>query len=131
MACTQFGDLLESRREFLKLAAAPQALDCTQLFVRGTARPDEVGMVGIREAVGAGSSRGHYCTLFEEEHGLRCAGKGQHVGDRLQSLRVGDRVPAAIEHAELDPLLTRELRQKRRPFHAGASDLEMWGARAA
>ncbi len=99
--------------------------------MRGTARADEVGVVGVGEPVCARSSIGHDGALFEEQDRLARAGEGEDVGDRLESFGVGDCVPAAVEDAESHSLFGSDPREKLGSVGAGAADLEMWCARAA
>ena len=51
MPFSELGDLLESSRELGQLAASSKSLYCSELVVRGTARPNQVGVVGVCEAI--------------------------------------------------------------------------------
>ena len=62
---SQFRDLLQRQRQLLELTGVTQDLDGPQLFVGGTARADEICMVGVREPVGARLRRRHDGSLFE------------------------------------------------------------------
>ena len=72
-----------------------------ELRMRGAARPHEVRVVGVREPVRVGARRRHDGALLEHEHDLGRARGDEGVRDRLRPLRVGDRVPRALEHVQL------------------------------
>jgi hypothetical protein len=127
----ELGDFLETRRKLCQLAAPAQALDCSQLVVRGSARPHEVRVVGIRQAVGPRARGGHNCALFEQQDGPACAGERERVGDRLDSLGVGDGVAAAIEYAESHSFLLGDTCDELCAFDAGGAQLEVRRAWAA
>jgi hypothetical protein len=131
MACAQLGDLLQARRQPVELTAATQVFHRAELFVRGTAGPDQVGVVGVGKTIGTRASCREHGTFLEEAHGLRSAGEGEDIGDRFESLRICDRVTPAIEYGELDSLLTHKARQELGPFGTRAPNLEMRGARPA
>ena len=59
------------------------------------------------------------------------AGKGEDVGDRLESFCVGDCVPAAVEDAEAHSFFVCDAREELGAVGARAADLEMRCARAA
>jgi hypothetical protein len=48
----ELGDFLQSRRQPRQFTTPTQSLDGLQLIVCRPARPDEVGVVGIRQAIG-------------------------------------------------------------------------------
>jgi hypothetical protein len=125
VSLSQLGDLLKSCREPRQLAAPAQPFHGSQLVVRGSARPDEVRMVGIREAIGPRARGRHDRALFEEQDSPARAGKCECVRDRLESLRVGDGVPSAVEDSEAHSFLVRDARQKVGAFGSGAADLEV------
>jgi hypothetical protein len=127
----QLGDLLESRREPCQLAASAQALHGLELLVRGPAGPNEICMVGIRQAIRPGARGGHDCAFFEKQNGRVCAGERECVCDRFDSFRIGDSVTPAIEHPQVDSLLIRNTRDELGSFELRTPDLEMWRARAA
>jgi hypothetical protein len=131
MARSKLRDLLQSKRELLELTAPTQARHCKQLFVCGTAGPDEVGMVSVREAIGAGARCGNDRTLLEEEHCLRRTGEHEDIGNRFQSLRVCHSVASAVEHAQLDTFLTRYACEELGPFGSGGAYFQVRRARAA
>jgi hypothetical protein len=62
---SQFRDLLQRQRQLLELTGVTQDLDGPQLIVGGTARADEICVVGVREPVGARLRRRHDGSLFE------------------------------------------------------------------
>ena len=48
---SELGDLLKSSRELGQLAASAKSLYRSELVVCGTARPDEIRVVGVRQAI--------------------------------------------------------------------------------
>ena len=126
--------MIESEgRDFLELG--PQAVepsrgderpDCKDLLVRGSARADEIGVVGVRLTVGARARRGDDRVLVEREHDVARACLGEHVRDRLAPFRVRDRVPPAVEDRE-----RHERREELRALERRGPDLEVRRARAA
>jgi hypothetical protein len=122
---TQLCNLLKARRQLRELSAPAQTVHRTKLLVRRSARPHEIGVVGVRKAVGAGASASHDGALLEDEHSLACAGQREDVRDRLHPLRVCDRVPFAVEDAEAPALLRRDPSDERCALSPGASDLEV------
>jgi hypothetical protein len=125
MSLTQLCNFLEARRQLRELPAPAQTVHRAELLVRRSARPHEIGVVGVGKAVGAGASTSHDGALFEEEHSLARAGKREDVRDRLHPLRVCDRVPFAVEDAEVPALLRRDPCDERCALSPGASDLEV------
>ena len=97
MSLSELGDLLQSSREFGQLAASAKSLYRSELVVCGTARPDEVRVVGVRQAIRPLARSRHDRALFEEQDGAARTGKRECVGDRFDSLRVGDGMPPAVE----------------------------------
>ncbi len=130
MALAQLRNLLESRGQLCKLAAPAQTLDRAQLVMRGTTGAHEVRVIGICEAICARARRGHDGALLEEQDGLIGTCQREHVGDRLQALRVRDRVTTAIQDSELHVLLGRQASQERSTLRLGRTDLQMGRARA-
>lgn len=131
MTFAQLGDFLQAFGQFRELAALPEPLDSPELIVCRPTGPYEVGMVGVRKPVRAGTGCGDHGSFLEQEHRLVRTGEGQQVCDRLHSLRIGDDVPAAVEDAEMRALFCCDAREKRGAVRARASDLEVWRARPA
>jgi hypothetical protein len=121
----ELGDLLKSRREARQLAASTKPFHGLQLFVRGTARPDQVRVVRIRQAIGPGARGRHDGALFEEQHGPVRPGEGECVRDRLDPFRVRDSVPASVENSEAHSFVTCDAREEVGAFGPRAADLEM------
>src|SRR5215203_3920734 len=71
-------DLVQSVREALECSRALKRPDGLELRLRGAARADEVGVVGVRKAVRLRPRRGDDRALFEGEHGVARAGERQH-----------------------------------------------------
>ena len=88
-------------------------------------------MVGVREAVRVGARRREHRLLLEREHEVDRAGRDEHVGDRLGSLRVGDRVRAALVDAELAAEPRGDGGEEARAVDLGRPDLEVRVSRAA
>jgi hypothetical protein len=108
VSLAELGDFLESSGELCQLAGPPQSLYGPQLVVRCSARPDQVCMVGIRQAIGPRARGRHDGALLEEQDGSACARECECVRDRFDALRVRDGVPVAIEHTEAYSFLVRE-----------------------
>jgi hypothetical protein len=125
VSLSELGDLLKSRWELGQLAASAKSLDCSELVVRGAARPDQVRVVGVRQAICPWARGRHDGALFEEQDGAAGAGKRECVGDRLDSLRVGDGVASAVEDAKAHSFLIGDAREEFGAVDLGAADLEM------
>jgi hypothetical protein len=127
----ELGDLLKSRGESRQLAAPTQSLHGLQLVVCGSARPDQVRVVGIRQAIGP-RARGRYDrAFFEEQHGPTRAGKGECARDRFYSFRVGDSVPPAVEDSEAHSFLVCDACEEVGALGPGAADLKVRGSGTA
>jgi len=131
VSLSELGDLLKSRRQPRQFTTPTQSLDGLQLVVRSSARPNEVRVVGIRQAIGARPGRRHDRPLFEQQHCPARAGKGKCVGDRLDSLCVRDSVPPAVEDSKADSFLGCDAREKVGSLGPCAADLEVRGTLAA
>jgi hypothetical protein len=121
----QLGYFLKSRRELRQLAAPAKSLYGSQLVVCGTARPDEIRVVGIRQPVCARARGRHDRALFEEQDRAAGARKRECVGDGLDSLRVGDGMPSTIEDAEAHSFVAGDSREEVGTVDPCAADLEM------
>ena len=53
MTFTKLADLAQAVGQLREVTRVAETLDGAQLLVRGAARSDEVGVVGVREAIGA------------------------------------------------------------------------------
>jgi hypothetical protein len=71
----QLGDLLESSGEVRQLAAPTQSLDCTQLIMRRSARPDQVRVIRIRQAIGPRTRGRDDRAFLEQQDGPARTGK--------------------------------------------------------
>jgi hypothetical protein len=131
VALAELGDLLESRGEPGQLTASSQSLYGLQLIVRRSARPNEVRVIGICEAVGARARGRHHRPLLEEQDRPAGAGKRKGVRDRFDALCVRDGVPSAVEDAEPHSFLVCDAREELGAFGSRAADLEVWGTWAA
>jgi hypothetical protein len=127
----QLCDLLEARWQLRELPAPAEAAYCTQLLVSSAARPHEIGVVGVRQAVGAGTGTGHDGALLEDQDRAARAGKRQDVGDGLHPLCIRHRMSLALEHAEAAPFFSCEPGDERRALGSRAPDLEVRRARTA
>ncbi len=105
MTLAELGDLLQALRQLPELAASAQALDGAKLIVGRAAGPNEIRVIGVRKSVGARSRRGHHGSFLEEDDRLVCSGKREDVRDRLESLRVRHRMPAAVQNSKPDSFL--------------------------
>jgi hypothetical protein len=128
MPLTQLCNFLKARRQLRELPAPAQTVHRAELLVRRPARPHEVGVVGVRKAVGAGARAGHDGALLEDEYRLARAGQREDVRDRLHPLCVCDPVPFAVEHAEAPALLRRDPSDERCTLDPSAPDLEVRGS---
>ncbi len=99
MSLPQLGHFLKSRGELRQLAAPTKSLYGSELVVCGTARADEIRVVGVRQPVRPRARGRHDRALFEEQNRAARACKRECVGDRLDALRVGDGMPSTIEDA--------------------------------
>jgi hypothetical protein len=100
MSQPQVGDVREARGKVAEDAGVGEAAHGDDLLVRRSSRPDEVGLVRVRETVRAAARRSDNGVLVERQDGVARAGFGEHVRDRVRALRVGDRVPPPVEHGE-------------------------------
>jgi hypothetical protein len=128
MSLTQLCNFLEARRQLRELPAPAQTVHRAELLVRRSARPHEIGVVGVRKTVGAGARAGHDSALLEDEDCLARAGQREHVRDRFHPFGVCDRVPCAVEDAEAPALLRRDPSDERCALNPCAPDLEVRGA---
>lgn len=131
MALAQLADLLQLRRELDERAAAAELPDRAQLLVCGAARPNEVGMVGVRKPVGTGARRRHHRPFLEHEHGAPGAGECKHALDRVGPLGVRNRVASAVGDAQENTFFNRETGEEVGPFRLGAPDFEVRRPRPA
>jgi hypothetical protein len=69
VSLSELGDLLQSRRQPRQLTTPTQSLDGLQLVVCGSARPDEVRMIRVRQAIGPRARGRDDRALFEVQHG--------------------------------------------------------------
>ena len=125
MSFPELGDLLESCGQLRQLSTPAKSLHGSKLVVRSTARPDEIRVVGVGQAVCPRARGRHDRALFEKQDGAARAGKGECVRDRLYSLRISDGVPSAIEDTEANSLLLGYPREEVGAVDPGATDLEM------
>jgi hypothetical protein len=125
MSLPELGDLLKPRGQLRQLAAPTKSLYRSELVVRCTARSDQVRMVGVCQAVRPRARGRHDRALFEEQDGTARAGKCECVGDRFDSLRVGDGVPSAVENAEAHTFFAGNAREELGTVDPCAADLEM------
>src|SRR5438477_3332346 len=65
MTLAKLSDFLQLRRQLAERAGAAEALDRTQLLVRGTTRSHEVRVVGIRKTIGTRAGRRDDGALLE------------------------------------------------------------------
>ena len=96
-----------------------------ELRMRRPARPHEIRVVGVREAVGVGARRREHGLLLEREDEVDGAGGHQDVGDRLGSLGVGGRVRAPLLDVKLAAEARRERGEEARSVGLGRADLEV------
>jgi len=131
VSLSELCDLLKARREPRQLVTPAQPFHGSQLVVRGAARPDKVCVVGIRQAIGPRACGRHDRALLEEQDSPARAGECECVGDRFESLRVGDGVPSAVEDSETHTFFVCDAGQKVGALGPRAADLEVWGTGAA
>lgn len=131
MSFPQFRDLLQSRRQLLQIPGAAEALDRTELFVRGAARAHEVCVIGIGEPVRTRARRRHHGTLLEEQDCSPSAGEREHACDRLDAFRIRESVTTALGDAELHAFLGGNPCKELGALWLGAPKLQMRRARTA
>jgi hypothetical protein len=131
VSLAELGDLLKSRRESRQFAAPTQSLNGLQLVVRSSARPDQVRVVGVRQAIGPRAGSRYDGALLQQQHGPARAGEGECVCDRFDSLRVRDGMPPAVEDSEANAFLVCNPREEVSALGPGAADLEVRGPGAA
>ena len=125
MSFPKLGDLLESRGQLCQVSSPAKSFHRSKLVVCSTARPDEVRVVGVCQAVCPRARGRHDRALFEKQDGAACAGKGKCVSDRLGSLRISDGVPSTIEDTEANSLLPGDTCKEVGAVNPGAADLEV------
>jgi hypothetical protein len=96
-----------------------------ELFMGSSARPHEIGVVGVGKAVGAGASPGHDGAFLEDKDGATRAGQRKDVGDCLHPFRICNSMSFAVENAEAATLFSREACDEGRAVGADAPDLEV------
>jgi hypothetical protein len=131
MPFAQLRNLLQSRRQFRQVTGSTEALDRTELFVRGTTRAHEICVIGVGQPVRARSSRRHDGALLEEQDRSSRAGKREHACDRVDALRVCERVTTSLHDKELHSFLGSEPREELGALGLGTSKLQMRRARTA
>ncbi len=120
--------LAEVVGESLEHAVRPEAPGRLDLELGGTARPDEVRVVRVGQAVRLRARVGHDRALFEREHRFGRTGEREQRLDRVPALGVGRSVARALHHAERDVELSGDLLDERRGRQRCASELEMRGS---
>ena len=90
------GDLAQLRRELVEPALALEPPDRPELRLGGAARAHDVRVVGVGEPVRPGARRRDDGLLAEAQRRLLRAEEREELGDRLDALRVRDRVPAPL-----------------------------------
>ena len=110
MAQAKKSDLAEVVRERVDIDV-PERFELT---VRGSARADEVRVVGVRQPVCVGARRREHGLFFEYEHDVDGAGRDKRVGDRLRPLRVHGRVRLAFLYVKLGAEACGEGREEAR-----------------
>ena len=116
MAKSQARDLVQALGQPRQRAGALQGAHGLELAPGGAARADEVCVVGVRQPVRVGPRRGDHGALLEREHRVGGAGGSEQRLDRLHPLRVRDRMPRAVEHADPDSVGRRDERRNSAPF---------------
>jgi hypothetical protein len=124
----ELGDLLKSRRQPRQFTTPAQSLDGLQLIVCSSARPDEVRVIRIREAIGPRPCGRDDRSLLEEQHGPARTGQSECVRDRFDSLRVGNGVPTAVEDSQPYSVLVCDAREEISAVDSRAADLEVRGS---
>ena len=81
-------------------------LNGLELVTSGAARPHEVGMVGVGEAIRTRARLRYDSALLECEDRLRRAHDREQGLDRLPALRIGDGMCRALGDGKLDPILS-------------------------
>ena len=124
-------DLLERPGQGLQPARAPQGADGADLLVRGAARADEVGVIGVGQAIGARLRVRDDGLLLEDERQVTRPRKRKRSGDRVHSLDVRGDVPPAVDQRQLDVLVRDRGGQETSALLLREPDLEVRAARTA
>lgn len=130
MAQAELGHLAQVGAHVLEPALTAETLDRPDLGFGRTARAAEIRVIRVCEPVRAGPGGRDDGPLPEREGGVARAEEGEQVGDRLAPLRVRERVPASLDHAELEPLGRRDTGEVAGPVQVYRAQLEMRGSRA-
>jgi hypothetical protein len=127
----QVGRLAQPRWQCLETTFSCKSPHGLRLPMCGARGAHEVRVVGIGEAIRPPAGRADNGSFLEDEDGIVRTGRCKHIGDRLRTFRVGDRVPATIERSQLQVLASCEVGKEARALQAGGTDLEVRSARAA
>ena len=117
--------LAEVVGEPLEHALRPEASRGLELELGGTARPDEVRVVRIRQPIRLRARLRDHRSLFEREHGVGGAGEREQRLDRIPALGIGSSVARALHHAERDVEISCDLPEERRRGERRRPELEM------
>ena len=128
MAHAEGGDLLQRRRQTRELTAQAQPLDGTQLIVCRSARPHQIGVIRVREAVCARTCRAHDGLFLKDEDSAARSGEREQIRYRLESLRVRKCVSATVGDSKRNPFRPRHVRDELRGLDGSGPDLQMRGA---
>jgi hypothetical protein len=131
MPFAQLGNLLQSRRQFRQVTGTTEALDRTELFVRGATRTHEICVIGIGKPVRARPRGRHDGAFLEQQDRSSGAGEREHARDRVDAFRVRDSVTTPLHDTELHSFLGGKPRQELGPLGLGTSELQMRRARTA
>lgn len=110
----ELGSLAKTVREQGESIVGSKLLDGLELITSRAARPHEVRMVGVGEAVRACARLCDDSALLEREDRLRCPHDRERGLDRLPALRIGDGICRALGNGKFDPARARYLTQERR-----------------
>ncbi len=125
MTKAELGRLAQRLRKLVESRFVAEPLDGDELPPRGAARTDEVRVIRIREPIRPRARLGDDRALLERQHGLRRAHEREQRLDRLQALRVRQRVRRPFDDRELDALGSRKPCEERRRVERGRPQLEV------
>jgi len=127
MAQSEQRDLAQIVRERIEI----ETVERLELRVRSPAGAHEIGMVGVREAIGIGTRRSQHGLLFEREDQIDGACRDQDIRDRLGPLCIGGRVRAPLLNMKLAAEACHECGEEARAVGFRRPDLEVRSSRPA
>src|SRR5918999_4813021 len=98
MAHSEAGQLAESGVQVLERAASLEAAYGLDLRLRSRARPDEIRVIGVRQAVRSRLGRTDDRALLERERRVARPRRGERLRNRVGAFCVRDRMSIALQN---------------------------------